>query len=58
VIDTHSRTGGLCCDCRATRARYPVHHPGIEEAAWARRITIVFDENMTDEKYADRGNGI
>jgi len=24
----------------------------------ARRITIVFDENLTDEKYADRGNGI
>ena len=24
----------------------------------ARRITIVFDENLTDEEYADRGNGI
>ena len=24
----------------------------------ARRITIVFDENLTDEGYADRGNGI
>jgi hypothetical protein len=24
----------------------------------ARRITIVSGENLTDEKYADRGNGI
>ena len=23
-----------------------------------RTITIVFDENLTDEQYADRGNGI
>ena len=41
---------------RATRTRYPVHH--YTEAGMARKITIVFDKNLSHDEYAARGNGI
>jgi hypothetical protein len=44
--------GGTC----VTRARYPVHHR--TEAGMARTITIVIDEDLSNEEYAEFGNGI
>jgi hypothetical protein len=41
---------------RATHARYPVHH--LTEAGMARKIAVVIDEDLEDDRYVDFGNGI